>query len=209
MVTKDKYKVFFDVLDNNFQVAESVSEKFVEFCEIIQQSNELFNLTSIKKIDDMLIKHILDSLSIQYLVSGRKILDIGTGAGLPGVPLALVNTESDFFLLDSNNKKIIFLNHVKISLGIENIFPEHERVENLDSKRSFDTIICRSFSSLAKIYLRAKNLKKNEGKIIAMKGKFPKDELAELQTLDSKIRLDVEKLKIPGLEADRHAVIIY
>ena len=209
MVTKDKYKVFFDVLDNNFQVAESVSEKFVEFCEIIQQSNELFNLTSIKKIDDMLIKHILDSLSIQYLVSGRKILDIGTGAGLPGVPLALVNTESDFFLLDSNNKKIIFLNHVKISLGIENIFPEHERVENLDSKRSFDTIICRSFSSLAKIYSRAKNLKKNEGKIIAMKGKFPKDELAELQTLDSKIRLDVEKLKIPGLEADRHAVIIY
>ena len=209
MVTKDKYKVFFDVLDNNFQVAESVSEKFVEFCEIIQQSNELFNLTSIKKIDDMLIKHILDSLSIQYLVSGRKILDIGTGAGLPGVPLALVNTESDFFLLDSNNKKIIFLNHVKISLGIENIFPEHERVENLDSKRSFDTIICRSFSSLAKIYLRAKNLKKNEGKIIVMKGKFPKDELAELQTLDSKIRLDVEKLKIPGLEADRHAVIIY
>ena len=209
MVTKDKYKVFFDVLDSNFQVAESVSEKFVEFCEIIQQSNELFNLTSIKKIDDMLIKHILDSLSIQYLVSGRKILDIGTGAGLPGVPLALVNTESDFFLLDSNNKKIIFLNHVKISLGIENIFPEHERVENLDSKRSFDTIICRSFSSLAKIYSRAKNLKKNEGKIIAMKGKFPKDELAELQTLDSKIRLDVEKLKIPGLEADRHAVIIY
>lgn len=209
MVNKDKYKIFFDVLENNFQVAESVSKKFVEFCEIIQQSNELFNLTSIKKIDDMLIKHILDSLSIQYLVSGRKILDIGTGAGLPGVPLALVNTESDFFLLDSNNKKIIFLNHVKISLGIENIFPEHERVENLDSKRSFDTIICRSFSSLAKIYSRAKNLKKNEGKIIAMKGKFPKDELAELQTLDSKIRLDVEKLKIPGLEADRHAVIIY
>ena len=209
MVNKDKYKIFFDVLENNFQISESVAKKFVEFCEIIQQSNEHFNLTSIKKMDDMLIKHILDSLSIHHLVSGRKILDIGTGAGLPGVPLALVNTESDFFLLDSNNKKIIFLNHVKISLGIENIFPEHERVENLDSKRSFDTIICRSFSSLAKIYLRAKNLKKNEGKIIAMKGKFPKDELAELQTLDSKIRLDVEKLKIPGLEADRHAVIIY
>ena len=209
MVNKDKYKIFFDVLENNFQIAESVAKKFVEFCEIIQQSNEHFNLTSIKKMDDMLIKHILDSLSIQHLVSGRKILDIGTGAGLPGVPLALANTESDFFLLDSNNKKIIFLNHVKISLGIENIFPEHERVENLDGKRRFDTIVCRSFSSLAKIYLRAKNLKKNEGKIIAMKGKFPKDELAELQTLDSKIRLHVEKLKIPGLEADRHAVIIY
>lgn len=209
MVNKDKYKIFFDLLENNFQIAESVAKKFVEFCEIIQQSNEHFNLTSIKKMDDMLIKHILDSLSIQHLVSGRKILDIGTGAGLPGVPLALVNTESDFFLLDSNNKKIIFLNHVKISLGIENIFPEHERVENLDGKRSFDTIVCRSFSSLAKIYLRTKNLKKNEGKIIAMKGKFPKDELAELKTLDSKIRLHVEKLKIPGLEADRHAVIIY
>ena len=160
MVNKDKYKNFFDVLENNFQIAESVAKKFVEFCEIIQQSNEHFNLTSIKKMDDMLIKHILDSLSIQHLVSGRKILDIGTGAGLPGVPLALANTESDFFLLDSNNKKIIFLNHVKISLGIENIFPEHERVENLDGKRSFDTIVCRSFSSLAKIYLRTKNLKK-------------------------------------------------
>ena len=209
MVYKDKYKNFFEVLENNFQIAESVAKKFVEFCEIIQQSNEHFNLTSIKKMDDMLIKHILDSLSIQHLVSGRKILDIGTGAGLPGVPLALVNTESDFFLLDSNNKKIIFLNHVKISLGIENIFPEHERVENLDGKRSLDTIVCRSFSSLAKIYLRTKNLKKNEGKIIAMKGKFPKDELAELQTLDSKIMLHEEKLKIPGLEADRHAVIIY
>ena len=107
MVNKDKYKIFFDVLENNFQIAESVAKKFVEFCEIIQQSNEHFNLTSIKKMDDMLIKHILDSLSIQHLVSGRKILDIGTGAGLPGVPLALVNTESDFFLLDSNNKKNI------------------------------------------------------------------------------------------------------
>ena len=72
MVNKDKYKIFFDVLENNFQIAESVAKKFVEFCEIIQQSNEHFNLTSIKKMDDMLIKHILDSLSIQHLVSGRK-----------------------------------------------------------------------------------------------------------------------------------------
>ena len=209
MQISPQQKILLEALSNYVDDVEEVGERLLNFCILIEKSNKLHNLTSVKGLDNMITKHLLDSLSIKNLLIGKKILDIGSGAGLPSIPLAFVCPAKNFFLLDSNNKKIIFLNHVKISLGIENIFPEHERVENLDGKRSFDTIVCRSFSSLAKIYSRTKNLKKNEGKIIAMKGKFPKDELAELQTLDSKIRLHVEKLKIPGLEADRHAVIIY
>ena len=208
MVLEEENIKFLEILDKSFDIGNSIGIKMIELCELIKKSNEHFNLTSITKLEDMLSKHIFDSLSIKHLVSGKNILDIGSGAGLPGIPLALSAPDSNFFLLDSNNKKIIFLNHVKISLEIENIFPKHDRVENFDSDVHFDTIVCRSYASLAKIYLNSKKYTDNGGKIIAMKGKMPKEEIAELKKVAGKVECKIEKLMIPGLAAERHAVII-
>ena len=208
MVREEENIKFLEILDKSFDIGNSIGIKMIELCELIKKSNEHFNLTSITKLEDMFSKHIFDSLSIKHLVSGKNILDIGSGAGLPGIPLALSAPDSNFFLLDSNNKKIIFLNHVKISLEIENIFPKHDRVENFDSDVHFDTIVCRSYASLAKIYLNSKKYTDNGGKIIAMKGKMPKEEIAELKKVAGKVECKIEKLMIPGLAAERHAVII-
>ena len=208
MAREEENIKFLEILDKSFDVSNSIGIKMIKLCELIKKSNEHFNLTSITKLEDMLSKHIFDSLSIKHLVSGKNILDIGSGAGLPGIPLALSAPDSNFFLLDSNNKKIIFLNHVKISLEIENIFPKHDRVENFDSDVHFDTIVCRSYASLAKIYINSKKYTDNGGKIIAMKGKMPKEEIAELKKVAGKVECKIEKLMIPGLAAERHAVII-
>ena len=188
---------------------EEVGPKLIKFCEYIDKSNKLHNLTSIKKLDDMLIKHVLDSLSIKYLINGENILDIGSGAGLPGIPLALTLPKKNFLLLDSNNKKIIFLNHVKINLDIMNASALHETIESLKTDTSFDTVICRSFAKLTKIYSNSIKHLVKDGTIIAMKGKYPKQELDELVEFDKNVVFEVEKLKVPELSAERHAVIIY
>lgn len=203
--TKD---LFFDEL-KKFTKDEEIGLKLIKFCEHIDKSNKLYNLTSITKFDDMLIKHILDSLSIKNLIQGKNILDIGSGAGLPGIPLALTLPGKTFLLLDSNNKKIIFLNHVKINLNIININLLHERIESLKTNFPFDTIICRSFAKLSKIYSNSSKHLSKDGIIIAMKGKYPKQELEELIEFDKNVVFQVEKLKVEGLCAERHAVIIH
>ncbi len=208
MVREEENIKFLEILDESFDIDNSTGIKLIKLCELIKKSNEHFNLTSITKLEDMLSKHIFDSLSIKHLITGKNVLDIGSGAGLPGIPLAMSAPNLSFVLLDSNNKKIIFLNHVKISLKIENIFPKHQRVENFDSDVHFDTIVCRSYASLAKIYLNSKKYLKNGGKIVAMKGKMPEKEIAELKKVAGGINYKIEKLIIPGLDAERHAVII-
>ena len=155
------------------------------------------------------MKSILDSLSINYLIKGKNVLDIGSGAGLPGIPLAVINPDINFLLLDSNNKKIIFLNHVKINLNVKNIDLVHARIEDFNNDVRFDTIICRSYASLSKIYLNSKKHLKDRGIIIAMKGKEPYQELKELREISKNICVDVKSLNVPGLVAERHAIIIY
>jgi 16S rRNA (guanine527-N7)-methyltransferase len=157
----------------------------------------------------MLSKHILDSLSINYLIKGKNVLDIGSGAGLPGIPLAVINPDINFLLLDSNNKKIIFLNHVKINLGIENIDLLHERIEDFDNKKAFDSIICRSYASLPTIYSNSIDHLNKNGVIIAMKGKYPHEEISALKNLNQSIHFEVARIDVPRLSAERHAVIMY
>lgn len=201
-------ELFFSEI-KKFTKDEEVVSKLVKFCQYIDKSNKLHNLTSITKLDDMLIKHILDSLSIRNLIRGKNVLDIGSGAGLPGIPLALTLPRKNFLLLDSNNKKIIFLNHVKISLNIMNVSTIHKTIEELEILNSFDTVISRSFAKLTKIYSNSIMHLAKDGIIVAMKGKYPKQELEELIELDENVAFQVEKLKVPGLSAERHAVIIY
>ena len=205
----NKTDFFFKALSEYISNADAVGEKMITFCDLIIKSNKLYNLTSITQIDEMLKKHILDSFSINKLIKGKSVLDIGSGAGLPGMPLAIANPEQQYLLLDSNNKKIIFLNHVKINLDVKNVNLLHSRIEDFRSKDGFDTIVCRSYSSLSTIYLNSEKHLREEGIIIAMKGKFPERELRELKAIDKNVDYDVKNLKVLGLKAERHAVIIF
>ena len=205
----NKTDFFFKALSEYISNADAVGEKMITFCDLIIKSNKLYNLTSITQIDEMLKKHILDSFSINKLIKGKSVLDIGSGAGLPGMPLAIANPEQKYLLLDSNNKKIIFLNHVKINLDVKNVDLLHSRIEDFRSKDGFDTIVCRSYSSLSTIYLNSEKHLRKEGIIIAMKGKFPERELSELKAIDKNVDYDVKNLKVLGLKAERHAVIIF
>ena len=201
--------VFFAALEEYTNSGLQLGNILLNFCKLIQKSNKLYNLTSIIQTEEMLSKHILDSLSINYLIKGKNVLDIGSGAGLPGIPLAVINPDINFLLLDSNNKKIIFLNHVKINLNIKNIDLVHARIEDFNNDVRFDTIICRSYATLSKIYLNSKKHLKDRGIIIAMKGKEPYQELKELREISKDICVDVKSLNVPGLVAERHAIIIY
>ena len=208
MQISPQQKILLEALSNYVDDVEEVGERLLNFCILIEKSNKLHNLTSVKGLDDMIIKHLLDSLSIKNLLIGKKILDIGSGAGLPSIPLAFVCPAKNFFLLDSNNKKIIFLNHAKINLSLENIRPIHERIENYNNEKNFDTVVCRSYASLSTIYSNSKKNLKDKGIIIAMKGKYPYKEITEFEALHSGISFNVKKLNVPGLKAERHAVII-
>ena len=205
----NKTDFFFKALSEYIFNADFVGEKMITFCDLIIKSNKLHNLTSIIQVDEMLKKHILDSFSINKLIKGESVLDIGSGAGLPGIPLAIANPKQEYLLLDSNNKKIIFLNHVKINLDVKNVDLLHSRIEDFSSKDGFDTIVCRSYSSLSTIYLNSEKHLRKEGIIIAMKGKFPGRELSELKAINKNADYEVKNLKVLGLKAERHAVIIF
>ena len=200
---------FFEELSNYVDDRQTTGDKLIKFCEYIKKSNKLYNLTSIIELDDMLIKHVLDSLSINEYIFGNNILDIGSGAGFPGIPLALVSPKKNFLLIDANNKKIIFLNHVKINLDLENVDLLHKRIEDLNNVKFFDTILCRSYASLKTIYSNSINHLSENGVIIAMKGKYPHDELSALENLSKSIRFTVKRINVPKLSAERHVVIIY
>ena len=208
MEISPKEKFFFNALTEFAADGQEAGNIMLEFCKIVEKSNKLHNLTSIKNLDDMLIKHVLDSLSIKNFLFGKNILDVGSGAGLPSIPLAVTCPNKEFSLLDANNKKVIFLNHVKINLAIRNINPIQARIEDFNHETSFDTVVCRSYASLSKIYINSKKNLKDKGIIIAMKGKIPYQEIEEIESLNKNVSLKLEKLDVPGLEAERHAVII-
>ena len=200
---------FFAALEEYTNSGLQIGNILLNFCKLIQKSNKLYNLTSIIQTEEMLSKHILDSLSINYLIKGKNVLDIGSWAGLPGIPFAVINPDINFLLLDSNNKKIIFLNHVKINLDIENIDLLHERIEDFDNKKAFDSIICRSYASLPTIYSNSIDHLNKNGVIIAMKGKYPHEEISALKNLNQSIHFEVARIDVPRLSAERHAVIMY
>lgn len=161
-------------------VPESVQEKLVQYLQVLTQWNRVHNLTGIADPFDMIEAHILDSLTmLPYLPKGN-ILDIGTGAGLPGIPLALMWPEAQFVLLDSNQKKITFVEHALLSLQIPHAKAVCLRAEKYQPNVLFDLVISRAFGSLSEFVSVAQHLVKKEGKLVAMKGKVSSNELSEL-----------------------------
>ena len=208
-------------------VPANAQQKLLHYLHLIVKWNKHFNLSGITAIQEMVPLHLLDSLAISPYLEGERILDIGSGAGLPGIPLAIANPDKNFVLLDSNGKKTRFLFQVKVALELSNVEIVDARVDEYLSTADtgeFSLITCRAFSSISSIVKMIEKPLASGTKLLAMKGVYPHDEIAELQQdktinstsnkasstdLDNCYKVEsVIELTVLGVESQRHLVLI-
>lgn len=167
--------------------------------------NAAYNLTAITDRREMVTHHLLDSLSVHPWLHGETVADVGTGAGFPGLPLALVNPSRRFTLIDSNNKKVRFVSHAARTLALNNVSAVHARSESFRPDKPFDTVVARAFAALPELLKLVAPLCGPDTLVLAMKGRRPDDELAAVPPQWQV--LGVHPLKVPGLQEDRHLVM--
>ncbi|RDH82716.1 MAG: 16S rRNA (guanine(527)-N(7))-methyltransferase RsmG [endosymbiont of Galathealinum brachiosum] len=201
MQAEDRLKEGLDKL--GLSISADTQQKLIDYLQLMLKWNKAYNLTAIRELDSMVIRHVLDSLSIMPYINAGPVLDVGTGPGLPGIPLALCMPDCQFVLLDSNGKKTRFLTQCKIDLKLENIDIIHSRVEDYKSGSGFEIITCRAFAALNTILDRTQHLLTSTTRIMAMKGK---DELPEL--IEGFEQLAQHQLRVPWLDEDRQLIEI-
>jgi 16S rRNA (guanine527-N7)-methyltransferase len=181
-------------------------ERSLAYVDLLQKWNRAYNLTAVREGGQMLTQHILDSLSILPYLWGSRLLDVGAGAGLPGIPLAIGRPDMSVTLLDSNGKKTRFMQQAVLELALDNVEVVKSRLEEYRPARPFDTVTSRAFSSLATFVQMSAPLCGPEGRLLAMKGKNPEQ---ELQGIDLKGFVPtVQRLHVPGLNAERHLICL-
>lgn len=183
---------------------EEMLSSLLAYIELLKKWNSAYNLLGGNELGSLVSRHILDSLSVAPYLEGKLIVDIGAGAGLPGIPLAILNPQKNFVLIDSNGKKTRFMFQAKIQLGLDNITIENCRVEHYQSTQQVDMVMCRAFSTLADAVAMLLPIFSDQCKLLAMKGHYPEDEIAGLPDgfeLSKSIKLDV-----PGSESQRHLI---
>ncbi len=178
--------------------------KLLAFQAELQKWNATYNLTAIRDPAQMVTRHLLDSLAVAPLLKGR-VLDVGAGAGLPSIPVAIIAPELHLTGLDSVGKKVRFMSHAKRTLGLTNFDVLEGRVESLPALASYDTITSRAFASLSDFINLTRHLLAADGVWVAMKGKLEADELAAIPP-DVEL-IATRALSVPGLNEARHAVI--
>lgn len=204
------------VLDSGLEalglaLSERQRELLIAYLELLAKWNRAYNLTAVRDPKAMVVRHLLDSLAVAPHLDPEdggvlRVLDVGTGPGLPGIPLAIAFPQSTFFLLDSNGKKTRFLTQAKAELGLANVTVIESRVEEFHPDVLFDVVTARAFASLSEIVTGCRRLLAPRGRIVAMKGAVPE---AELAALPGDLRAEVIALRVPGLEHEaRHLVII-
>jgi len=186
----------------------SVQQKLVHYIQLIARWNKAFNLTAIRDVEEMVSKHLLDSLVVQPYVEGNNVLDVGSGAGLPGIPFAITSPEKHFVLLDCNGKKTRFLTQAKIDLKLDNVEVIHQRVEDyqpiVDGHRIyFDLITARAYATTDDILSSTEHLQGANTRILVMQGKL--DE--QIQSHQYRL-LESHTLDVYGLDAERHLLEI-
>ena len=191
---------------NGYDYTPAIHLRLAHYLQLLDKWNQVFNLTAVRKIADMVPLHLLDSLAISPYLHGSRIIDVGTGAGLPGIPLALTQPEKTFVLLDSNGKKTRFLTQIKAELALPNVTVAQARVEDFIPDERFDSIGSRAFSSIPVMLAKTQHLAAPDGQFIAMKGTLPQAELTQLAAAFHV--LNVHQLTINGLPAQRHVVCI-
>ncbi len=181
-----------------------VQEQLLQYIEQMIKWNRAYNLTSVRDPQQIISRHILDSLSILPYLNAEHILDLGTGAGLPGIPLALVLPTTEFVLLDSNGKKCRFLLQTIKELGLDNVSVVKARVEDFRPGYRFDVVVSRAFSSIRDMVLLAEHLCAPTGEFLAMKGTYPAAEMVDIPK--HVIIVGEHRLEIPGLDAQRYLI---
>ncbi len=190
-------------------LSEGSAVRLLQYLELVEKWGKVYNLTSVRKPEEMLSRHLLDSLAVLPHIAGPLVADVGSGAGLPGIPLALARPDWYVVLFESNQKKAVFLQQVRIELGLKNIKVIGERVEGYSPREKFDTVISRAFSNLSIYVQLAGHLCKEGGKggaIVAMKGESPEEELKQIPEQFTVNR--IFPVIVPGLNAKRHLVFI-
>ena len=173
-----------------------------QYLALLQRWNKVYNLTAIRDPEQMLALHLWDSLSIVPFIQAAACLDVGSGAGLPGILLAIMRPEQSFTLLDTNGKKTRFIQQAALELGLKNVFVVQKRVEDWQPVQKFNAIISRAFASLADFVTVSGIHLAEQGVLYAMKGRYPESEIADLPSGWSVIRS--HSLRVPALEAERH-----
>lgn len=187
-------------------IAAAAQQRMLDYLALIEKWNKAYNLTAVREPQKMLTHHLLDSLAVLPYLHGPRILDVGSGAGLPGIPLALARPDWQFTLLDSNHKKTTFLRQAVIELQLGNVEVACARVEAWAAPQPFNTVVSRAFSEVAEFIALAGRLCAKDGVVIAMKGVYPQEELARLPQAFRLCR--VVSLQVPGLDAERHAALL-
>ncbi|QLO44851.1 16S rRNA (guanine(527)-N(7))-methyltransferase RsmG [Citrobacter freundii] len=192
--------------DAGISLTDHQKNQLIAYVDMLHKWNKAYNLTSVRDPNDMLVRHILDSIVVAPHLQGERFIDVGTGPGLPGIPLSIVRPDAHFTLLDSLGKRVRFLRQVQHELKLENITPVQSRVEDFPSEPPFDGVISRAFASLNDMVTWCHHLPGQNGRFYALKGLLPEDEIASLPAEFSVE--SVEKLRVPQLDGERHLVVI-
>ena len=175
------------------------------YISLLEKWNKVYNLTAVRDPAPMVPQHLLDALSIRPYLFGKHILDVGTGAGLPGIPLALAEPEREFVLLDSAMKRTRFVTQAVGELGLKNVEVVQARIEDYQPKALFDTITSRAFTATGDFVAATGHLLVDGGQLLAMKGKIPEQ---EINSLPNQWSCEVHKLVVPGVVGNRHVLLI-
>lgn len=192
--------------DAGISLTDHQKNQLIAYVDMLHKWNKAYNLTSVRDPNEMLVRHILDSIVVAPHLQGECFIDVGTGPGLPGIPLAIVLPQAHFTLLDSLGKRVRFLRQVQHELKLDNIAPVQSRVEEFPSEPPFDGVISRAFASLNDMVSWCHHLPGQNGRFYALKGLVPEDEIASLPAEFSVE--EIVKLRVPQLDGERHLVVI-
>lgn len=193
------------VAKTDLDLTEKQKQQLVDYVELLVKWNKAYNLTSVRDPQQMLIRHIMDSIVVNGQLNGQRFIDVGTGPGLPGVPLAIVRPDAHFVLLDSLGKRVRFLKQVQHELGLTNIEPVQSRVEAYPAGNGFDGVISRAFASLNDMLSWCHHLPSSEGHFYALKGVIRDDEMVLPEGFEIE---SIVELQVPELAEQRHLVKI-
>ncbi len=190
----------------NIQASDKQKQQLLDFVALLNKWNKAYNLTSVRDPEQMLVRHILDSLVVSPHLEGDRFIDVGTGPGLPGIPLAILNPNKTFVLLDSLGKRIRFQKQVQFELGLDNIVPTESRVEAYQPEQGFDGVLSRAFASVDDMLNWCHHLPAENGVFYALKGQLADDEMASIPAgFELK---DTIALQVPALDEQRHLLKI-
>ena len=185
---------------------EATQDRLLHFLNLMRKWNRVYNLTSRKDMDNMVARHLLDSLALVPYLNGSRLVDVGSGAGLPAIPLALACPEKQFVSLDCVTKKGRFRTQAMIELGLKNMEVVTSRVEAYQPEVGFDSVVSRAFATVSDMLAVSGHLVADDGVFLAMKGVYPEEELADIP---AQFRVEVvHELQVPYLSAARHLAVV-